>query len=62
MQAECHAYLMSFPVPDAKNKSLAGLTDDGEALEKIMPQLEKAEQERMLQEEKAKAQEKERLK
>lgn len=39
-----------------KNKSLAGLTDDGEALEKKLPQLERAEQERMLQEEKAKAQ------
>ena len=45
-----------------KNKSLAGLTDDGEALEKKLPQLKRAEQERMHQEEKAKAQEKERLK
>ena len=54
---------MSFrvPVPDAKTRAWP-LTVDGEALEKILPQLEKAEQERMLQEEKARAEEKERLK
>lgn len=61
MWAECQAYLMSFPVPDAKTRAWP-LTVDGEALEKILPQLEKAEQERMLQEEKARAEEKERLK
>ena len=57
MWAECQAYLMSFPVPDAKTRAWP-LTVDGEALEKILPQLEKAEQERMLQEEKARAEEK----
>ena len=57
------AYLISFPVPvpDAKTRAWP-LTVDGEALEKILPQLEKAEQEMMLQEEKARAEEKERLK
>ena len=61
MWTECHAYLMSFPVPDANTRAWP-LTVDGEALEKILPQLDKAEQEMMLQEEKAKAQETERLK
>lgn len=46
MWAECQAYLMSFPVPDAKRRAWP-LTVDGEALVKILPQLEKAEQERM---------------
>ena len=61
MWAECYAYLMSFPVPNAKTRAWP-LTVDGEALKKILPQLEEAEQERAQQEEKAKAQEKERLK
>ena len=56
-----HAHLMTFRVPDTKTRKWP-LTVDGEPLEKILPQLEKAEEKRMLQEEKAKGQEKERLK